>query len=66
MDFYAVVAFLTLIGFAGLAALLLVPVYLFLKREEQASKRWTRDALRGRLREKKQARSEQDGDPPER
>ena len=66
MDFYAVVAFLTLISFAGLAALLLVPVYLFLKREEQASKRWTRDALRGRLREKKQARSEQDGDPPER
>lgn len=52
MDIYTIVSVLTLIGFAALAALLLVPVYLFLKREEQASKRWTREALQQRLREK--------------
>jgi hypothetical protein len=45
MDYYTVIIVLTLLGFLLLAALLLVPVYLFLKREEQASQRWTKDVL---------------------
>ncbi len=31
----------TLLGFLFLAALLLVPIYLFLKKEEQESEKWT-------------------------
>lgn len=55
MDYYTVVSILTLLGFAALACLLLIPVYLFLKREEQASERWTRDALARRLRDRESA-----------
>lgn len=55
MDYYTVVSILTLLGFAALACLLLIPVYLFLKREERASKRWTRDALARRLRDRESA-----------
>ena len=36
----------TLIGFFTLAAILLVPVYRFLKREEKVSEQWTEEALR--------------------
>ena len=32
------------VGFVVLAAILLVPVYLFLKKEEEASKNWTEEA----------------------
>ena len=43
---YTWVIVVTLIGFFALAAMLLVPVYRFLKREEKASERWTSEALR--------------------
>ncbi len=36
----------TVLGFFSLAALLLVPVYRFLKREEAISARWTPEQLR--------------------
>lgn len=52
---YTVLIILTLVGFFLLAALLLVPVYRFLDREEEASKRWTEDRLAERLRERRSA-----------
>ena len=42
---------IALIGFFLLAAVLLVPVYLFLKRERKASEQWTPEALARRIRE---------------
>ncbi|MEZ4699981.1 MAG: hypothetical protein R2834_06600 [Rhodothermales bacterium] len=48
LDFvnYGPLILMTLLGFFGLAALLLVPVYRFLKREERISANWTVDQLR--------------------
>ena len=43
MNGYNGVILLALVGFAALAALLLVPVYRFLKREEQVAEAWTED-----------------------
>ena len=42
---------MALVGFFLLAAILLVPVYLFLKREKKASEQWTPEAVARRLRE---------------
>ena len=39
------VILVTLVGFFALAAMLLVPVYRFLKSEEKASEKWTRESL---------------------
>ena len=50
---YTGIIVLTLVCFLTLAALLLVPIYLFLQREEQASKKWTRERLARRLEEEK-------------
>jgi hypothetical protein len=41
----------TLVGFGLLAALLLVPVYRFLEREEKVAQKWTPEALAERMRE---------------
>ena len=49
-DSYTTVIILTFLGFSALAAILLVPVYLFLKREERASASWTREALKEQAR----------------
>lgn len=46
MNGYNGVVFLTLVGFLALAALLLVPVYRFLKREEKVAEAWTEDPYR--------------------
>lgn len=43
MSDYTLVIILTLVGFIGLAALLLVPVYRFLKREEKMGTKWTKE-----------------------
>ena len=43
MNEYDGVILLALVGFAALAALLLVPVYRFLKREEKVAEAWTED-----------------------
>ncbi|GIV57109.1 hypothetical protein GQ464_002535 [Rhodocaloribacter litoris] len=51
MSDYLVVIVLTFVGFVVLAAVLLVPVYLFLKREERASRSWTPEALARRYQE---------------
>jgi hypothetical protein len=45
MDKYYVVIVLTFFGFLALAAILLVPVYLFLKREEQVAEHWTDETI---------------------
>ena len=45
MDDYFVVIVVTIIAFSALAAILLVPVYLFLKKEEKVSDTWTREIL---------------------
>ncbi len=41
----------TLIGFALLAALLLVPIWRFLDREEEVAEEWTPEAVAERMRE---------------
>lgn len=41
----------TLIGFAGLAAALLVPIWRFLNREQEVAEDWTPEAVEKRLRE---------------
>jgi len=41
----------TLVGFGALAALLLVPIYRFLDREEEVAEEWTPEALAERMRE---------------
>lgn len=46
---YLIIA-VTFFGFIALAALLLVPVYRFLTREERASRDWTDDAIAQRHR----------------
>ncbi len=46
---YGVVILVTLFGFAAIAFALLAPVYFFLDREEEASKRWTEEALAERM-----------------
>jgi hypothetical protein len=61
MDYYTVIVILTLLGFLLLAALLLVPVYLFLKREEHASQRWTKDVLGRRSRREASSNGSADG-----
>lgn len=60
MDIYTVVILLTLVGFFALAALLLFPVYFFLKKEERVAQKWTKDALARRVREQ---RMKQTGGP---
>ncbi len=45
MDQYYVVIALTFVGFVALAAILLVPVYLFLKREEEVASHWTDETI---------------------
>ena len=42
---------IALIGFCLLAAVLLVPVYIFLQREKKISEQWTAEALARRTRE---------------
>lgn len=45
----------TLLGFALLAAILLVPVYRFLEREEKVARKWTPEALAERMRDDRKA-----------
>ena len=65
MDAYTIIVIVTLVGFFLLAALLLVPVYLFLKREEKASQRWTRENLARRSRQRASANESTNGSPSE-
>ncbi|MDQ7040456.1 MAG: hypothetical protein Q9M35_05905 [Rhodothermus sp.] len=46
MDYYTLVILGALIGFLVLAALLLVPVYRFLQREDEAARRFTAEYFR--------------------
>lgn len=48
---WTLVILLTTVGFFTLAAILLLPVYFFLKREEGIAKRWTPEAIARRQRE---------------
>jgi len=45
MDSFSVVIVMTFLGFFALAAALLVPIYLFLKKEEKTAQMWTREHL---------------------
>lgn len=51
MTAYITAIVLSFFGFVLLAALLLVPVYRFLRREETLSRQWTPEALARRMRE---------------
>jgi hypothetical protein len=42
---YELIIVLAFFGFCALAAILLIPVYRFLKREERISSSWTAEAL---------------------
>jgi len=44
----------TTIGFIVLAAILLVPIYNFLKKEERASEKWTQEEI-DRIRERERS-----------
>jgi len=44
----------TLIGFALLAALLLVPIWRFLNREQEVAEDWTPEAVAKRMREQQE------------
>ena len=44
----------TLIGFCVLAALLLVPIWRFLNREQEVAEEWTPEAVAERMREREQ------------
>lgn len=75
---YLPVIVATLVGFAALAALLLVPISRFLDREQEVAEDWTPEALAERMRKRQQAAtngtetpdgddlstSEPDGPPP--
>ena len=45
MPYYYLIIALTFIGFVALAAILLVPVYLFLRREEEIASHWTDETI---------------------
>lgn len=45
MTSYTSIILLTLFGFLALAAILLVPVYRFLRREEQVARKWTNEEI---------------------
>ncbi len=45
MDSYYLVIVGTIVGFFALAAALLVPVYRFLKKEEQTAELWTEESV---------------------
>ncbi|MEF8817784.1 MAG: hypothetical protein V5A20_10790 [Salinibacter sp.] len=47
----------TLIGFALLAALLLVPIWRFLDREQEVAEEWTAEAVEERILQQKQPSS---------
>lgn len=50
MDKYVIVIILTTIGFFALAAILLVPVWRFLSKEEEISEQWTDEKISERHR----------------
>ena len=45
MDNYTLVIILAALGFFVLAAILLVPVWIFLGKEEEVAKKWTVESL---------------------
>lgn len=51
---YLPVIVVTLVGFAALAALLLVPISRFLDREQEVAEEWTPEAIAERMRERQQ------------
>lgn len=48
----------TLIGFAALAAMLLVPIYRFLDREEEVAEEWTPEAVAERMQKQQHGAAE--------
>lgn len=48
--YYLLIVIATLVGFCGLAYLLLAPIWRFLDREEKVSDQWTKEALARRRR----------------
>lgn len=64
MSDYTLIIILTLVGFLLLAAILLVPVYLFLRREEDASERWTDEEVAKRSRQRSTNGSRVDEEGP--
>jgi len=65
---YLPVIVVTLVGFAALAAALLVPIWRFLDREQEVAKDWTPEAIAERMRERQQNATngrggEEDGEP---
>lgn len=61
MDSYTLIILLALFGFLALAVILLLPVYRFLKKEEQRGEQWTRHI---RAMRSQQPSATPNGDPP--
>lgn len=60
---YLPIIIATLLGFGALAAILLVPIYRFLDREQEVAEKWTPEALAERMQEKEQTASNGTSDP---
>ena len=56
----------TAIGFFALAFILLYPIYRFMRREEDVSKGWTREAMARRQQREQPSGDGAPGHPPER
>lgn len=65
MSYFPIIV-LTVVLFAALAAVLLIPIYIFLRKEEEASKLWTPEQLARRIqKEQERADSPRDSTPNE-
>lgn len=62
---YLPIIIATLLGFGALAAILLVPIYRFLDREQEVAEKWTPEALAKRMHEKEQAATNGTDEPGE-
>lgn len=60
VDKYTIVIILSTVGFFLLAAILLVPVYLFLLREEKHAEKWTSDAITANIEKRLAKKSSSD------
>jgi hypothetical protein len=61
--YYLSIIVATLVGFCALAWMLLAPIWRFLDREQEVSKKWTKEALARRRRQQQRSGDEADNAP---
>jgi len=62
MNDYTAIIIATFFGFFALAAIVLIPVYRFLNKEERLSRAWTVEALAKKAQNQTASEIETDGD----